>query len=362
MSFEVLDATADRERWLELWRSWPEREPAAHPAYAQLFAREVDRCVCLASENSAGGVVLLPVIERPLRAEPWTTPGDGAVDLITPYGYGGPFCFGDHPQRLGRVFWPAFDRWAQERSAATLFARLSLFADQRLPWSSGVRARQPNVVCDLRLGPEALWKSYKHKARKNVNRARRAGLTVEIDPDGAELDAFCAIYRATLNRRRAAGGYYFGRRFFETIRRELAQSHTFAHVRDKDGEIVASELVLASSHHLYSFLGGTLEHAFADRPADLLKHGTCEWGIETGRTAFVLGGGAQGRDGILDFKLSFAPEGEMMFYSGERVLCADTNARLLACRARSEEGLRPTAGYFPAYRAVTDSSSSAIRP
>src|ERR671936_339922 len=72
MVFRTLDAaSADgRVSWLELWRRWPTREVQAHPDYARLFVRPCDRVVCAVGED-AGGVVLFPLILRPLAAEPW---------------------------------------------------------------------------------------------------------------------------------------------------------------------------------------------------------------------------------------------------------------------------------------------------
>ncbi len=354
MSFQVLDHDQEHSRWLTLWESWSEREPAAHPDYAALFSRESDRCCC-AVHHSERGTVLLPFIERPLSIESWVQPGEEAVDLVTPYGYGGPFVFGGDPSELAEAFWPALDAWARERRAVSFFARLSLFEDQKLGWPGGVAAKQPNIVRGLRLDAEAMWMDYKHKVRKNTKRARRAGLTVELDATGAELDAFCEIYRATMDRNQAQTGYYFHRDFFQTIISALPDNHMLVHVRSPEGEIVSTELVLASRSHLYSFLGGTRASAFADRPNDLLKHAVCEWGIETGRTDFVLGGGYRGRDGIFNYKASFAPDGEVMFEVGERVFSDEACGRLVSQRAAWERAQghdwAPKQGFFPAYRA-----------
>ena len=354
MSFKVLDHSTDRALWLTFWESWSEREPAAHPDYAALFARDTDRCCC-AVHYSERGTVLLPFIERPLSTEPWAEVGEEAVDLVTPYGYGGPFFFAGDRIELAEAFWPEWDAWARERHAVSFFARLSLFDDQKLKWPEGVSPKQPNIVRSLRLDAKALWMDYKHKVRKNTKRARRAGLTVEFDAVGAELEAFCDIYTGTLNRNEAQTGYYFSRQFFQTIISALPDNHILVHVRTPDGEIVSTELVLASKTHLYSFLGGTRASAFSDRPNDLLKHAVCEWGIESGRTDFVLGGGYRERDGIFNYKASFAPGGEVMFEVGERIFSDEACAQLVGQRAAWERGQghdwAPKQGFFPAYRA-----------
>lgn len=351
MTLRVLEATADREAWLSVWNRWREREPSAHPSYVTSFAKDGDRSLCLAYESRHGSV-LFPVIERSLAAEPWMTAEDDKTrDLTTPYGYGGPFCFDVRDaDPLQGGFWGAFEAWARERSIASLFGRLSLFPNQLLPWPRGVAEVQNNVVRRLDCTPEELWRDYAHKVRKNVKRARRAGLVVERSEGTRHLDEFCAIYEATMRRNDAADSYFFPRSFFETLVRELEGNHAVFIVRDGDGRAVSVELVLASASHLYSFLGGTLQDAFADRPNDLLKHAVCEWGMETGRTAFVLGGGYGADDGIFRYKRSFAPTGTVPFRVGRLVVDEDACARLVELRRQHDESWQPREGFFPAYR------------
>ena len=117
------------------------------------------------------------------------------------------------------------------------------------------------MVRSLDLDPDALWRNYDHKVRKNVNRAKQCGLTTEIDLTGQRLEEFLAIYRATMDRREAAAVYFFPRSFFETLARQLAGQFVFFHVFD-GATMVSTELVLVSVRHIYSSLGGTLAEAF----------------------------------------------------------------------------------------------------
>ncbi len=358
MSFRVLDASSpeDFATWVALWERWPGREVQGHPGYVRLFARPVDRVLALTFDASADdmGGVLYPVVLRPLAAEEWTRPDEDAFDLVTPYGYGGPFAWGPTRASGADAFWDAVEAWATDARVVTSFARLSLFLEQLLPWRGEVADKMPNVVRSLGLEPDVLWMDYAHKVRKNVKRARRAGLQTEIDPDGARLEDFLAIYYATMDRRGAAKGFYFPRSFFEAIVRDLPGQFVFVHVLAGE-KVVSTELVLVSAEHAYSFLGGTLPEAFPDRANDLLKHAVHVWAGEAGRAAFVLGGGYGGPDGIFKYKLSFAPSGEVPFRVGTAVHDADALARLVATRSAHEaaNGIdwAPAEGWFPPYRA-----------
>ncbi|MEX2646387.1 MAG: GNAT family N-acetyltransferase [Gaiellaceae bacterium] len=316
--FEVL--TADDPRWLSMWEAWPEREVHAHPEYVRLF-EDGGRALCAVADG-----VLYPFL---LRADP--------VDVISPYGYGGAFRTGDAD---ADAFWRAFDAWAAEQGAVSELVRFSLFPERLLPYPGEREPRLVNVVRDLEPSADELWMDYEHKVRKNVNKARRSGLRVEIDQAGARLDEFVRLYEHTLDRRGASTRYRFPRAFFERIRDRLAGQFAFAHVLDGE-RVVSSELALLSATSAYSFLGGTDESAFELRPNDLLKHELMLWAKEAGKRRFVLGGGHEADDGIFRYKRSFAPHGLVPFEIGMRIFDPERYAELSRGRETT---------LFPAYR------------
>jgi hypothetical protein len=320
--FEVL--TADDPRWLERWQAWPEREVHAHPEYVRLFEGE-GRPLCAVDDG-----VLYPFL---LRRDP--------IDLVTPYGYGGAFRTGEAD---GDAFWRAFDSWAAEQGVVSELVRFSLFPDRLLPYPGDREQRLVNVVRDLEPSADELWMDYEHKVRKNVKKARRSGLRVEIDETGERLNDFLRLYGHTLERRDAFDRYRFPRELFERIRDRLAGQFVYAHALDGD-RVVSSELALVSATSVYSFLGGTEVTAFPLRPNDLLKVELIRWAEEAGKRRFVLGGGFRADDGIFRYKRSFAPHGLVPFEIGTRVLRPDAYEALV-----ERAGGNPEPGFFPAYR------------
>lgn len=348
MEFRILDAAVEAERaeWLKIWQEWPAREPGGHPAYAALFAGDGEKACCAVGYD-ANGTVLFPIILRPLSVQSWAA-NEKAFDVTTPYGYGGPFRSGA-PNTA--AFTGAFENWALENGVVCSFARLSLFPEQLIEWP-GAQFTQLNVVRELQSGSEAIWNNYEYKVRKNVNKARRSGLTT-ISDDGERLEEFLEIYYSTMERRQAGQGYYFSRKFFETIVREMPGSFRFFHTLNGE-QIVSTELVLVSTDYLYSFLGGTRADSFDLRPNDLLKHAIIEWGAEQNKKGFVLGGGYGGEDGIYRYKLSFAPDGATPFFVARNIHDAASYEKLVEQRRtfESEAGREwePRAEFFPAYR------------
>ncbi len=350
-SFGVVDAV-DRSQWLAAWERSAAREPALHPTYAALFANTGDETVCL-SYVDEGGSVLFPLL---LRSIPNTQLC--AIDAASPYGYGGPTVAGTPD---AGAFWDAVDAWARDRGIVSLVARLSLFDSTLVPWRGEVLMVMENVVRSLGDRDDALLASYEHKVRKNVHRAQREGLRVEISTAPSRFNEFYRIYIDTMVRRGASAAFRFPESFFETIHNEMPGTFLYGHVLHND-VVIASELVLRSNVCLYSFLGGTDELYFPLRPNDFLKHTLIEWGAEHHLSAFVLGGGPAPNDGVFRYKRSFAPTGVMPFHIGTRVYRPETYDALARARLRARTPGRTSAlsalPFFPSYRA--DSPRAAI--
>lgn len=343
-AFSVLDASVlkDRDKWLRLWRSWPGREVAAHPSYVELFLNEGERALAATYHSEAFGSVLYPVVLRPVGVAGGETP---YTDIVTPYGYGGPFWWGEGDKSvLAEEFWDRFDAWASDAAVVSQFARLSLFEDSLLPFRGSRVFRRNNYVVDLSIGQEALWKSFAPKVRNNVRRALREGVTVEVDEAASDFEQFERIYAETMQRRRACEKYLFPTGFFESIHNGLPGQFAYFHAR-LHGRIVSTELVLLSANTVHSFLGGTLSEAFPARPNDLLKYEAMLWGADQDKDSLVLGGGYSAGDGIERFKKAFAPAGVVPFYTGHRV--QDEGAYDVLTKDLKD----PDPTFFPLYRA-----------
>lgn len=337
----------DRAEWLVAWEATG-REPFAHPAYVGLFAGEGEEPLALLWEGGGptkGDTVLLPLVLRPL---PPGLPGAADWrDAVSPYGYGGPFGHTDD----WAAFYAALLDWMRQQRVLTAFLRASLEQTPPALEQPGYQALHlsDNVVVDVRRSEEEQWRHFEHKVRKNVNKAQRAGLRAEIAPDFRHLDAFLDIYHGTMQRRAADDWYRFERPFFQTFEDDLPGSFVLAEVFDANGEMVSTELVLQSERFLYSFLGGTRKEAFAHAPNDLLKHAVIEYGRETGREGYVLGGGYTPDDGIFRYKRAFDPAGVRPFYGVRLTADVALYERLAQAHAAAVGRVAPR--FFPAYRA-----------
>jgi len=331
--------------WLDAWSNAPTREVFAHPAYVALFEDEKTRAHAFLWQGRQGSV-LYPFLLRDLQGEPFWMPEIGqAYDMVSPYGYGGPLLVEGQPTpELYRQFYEALQQWALQNKVVTEFVRFSLFDQAHLAYYGQVQHHNDNIVVDLGLSPEALWKGFRHKVRKNIHTATRAGITIVQDPAGERLSQFIEVYYHTLERRKAARHYFKPISFFKKIIATLPRKIMFFHALSGEN-LVASELVLLSDQRIYSFLGGTFSHSFHQRPGDLLKYHIMQWAREQGYKQFVIGGGHRPHDGIFAFKQAFAPGGIYPFFTGKMTFNQMVYEQMIQ-QAGNHGG-----DFFPEYRA-----------
>ncbi|MFT0848097.1 GNAT family N-acetyltransferase [Actinomycetaceae bacterium L2_0104] len=351
--FRVLDASvpSEREEWVTVWNRWPEREVQAHPEFALLFSHDSERALAADYRTGAGTHILYPFVLREIDSMPGFS---GYRDITIPFGYGGPATWGPPASEAETSsFWAHVDEWAAANGVVSEFIGFGLSKSFDVRYPGEKILRKPHIVVDLERSYEDLWSSFDRKVRKNVNKAVRDGITISVDEDGRDFEAFHDIYFATMERHSAAEDFFFPREFFESIHEKLPGQFAYFHAYF-EGVPVSTELALVSERSVYSFLGGTLPAYFPHRPNDLLKVEIMKWGQAHGKQHFVLGGGVTAGDGIERYKRAFAPQGDRDFYTGQRVLDRKAYEFLVAAQGTEntlEEG-GPTS-FFPAYRART---------
>lgn len=319
--------------------------PYAHPGYGDLMRPSDGRLLAAVREDDES-TVLYPFVLRPIDGGP-------LHDIASPYGYGGPLHWGNaDAEEVAVRFWAGFDRWAKENAVIAEFIRFSLF-DDVLPYPGVKRSRNLNFVCELPSTEEELWLSMHKKVRQGVRRAQRGGLEVEVDTTNARIDDFIRIYSGTMARRESDDWYRFGEAFFDGLLASMGD-RTVIVCALHEGRAVAANLLLVGSDTVYAFLGGTDEEAFSMRPTELMEFHSMDWARENGYRHYVLGGGVRPGDGLEDYKRRFAPNGGVVFHTGERILDPLAFDELVDDRRREFEVAAvpwdEESDFFPRYR------------
>ncbi|MBN1186673.1 MAG: GNAT family N-acetyltransferase [Bacteroidales bacterium] len=278
-------------------------------------------------------------------------------DFTSPYGYSGPVWSPEINKKYLYPFWQEVQDWMVNNNIISSFIRFSL-NNNHYGFPGEVKQTLSNIKGRI-LPANQQWKSFERKVRKNVNKAKREGLTIRIS-SGNELsddllDEFHQIYFHTLERKDAEKDFFFRK---EGFRRFISQngSNCLFVFTFQGTNIVSVEMILLLNDTLFSFLGGTMEKAFNKRPNDLLKYEVINWARENNYSYYILGGGYGSDDGIFEFKRTFFPNDVTKFLTGRLILDHEIYRYLVtkfySDNAFSESDLEMIRkrDYFPEYR------------
>lgn len=249
--------------------------------------------------DDAGHILLLPLV---LRAVPDTD----LRDAVSPYGYPGPVSDTADP-----AFWSrAVDTMTEALCALgiiTAFVRLHPLLPAPAATLSGAGTlvqHGETVSVDLTLTPEEIWHQTHRSHRNQVNKARRAGVTIVFD-DWARFDEWIGTYHATMQRVGATNFYFFTSEHFHRLRAALGDRMHLAVALSADGELLGGNLFFEYGGIMHTHLQSTRDGSvyYADK---LLYDEVRRWGRDRGNTVYHLGGGLGGAaDSLFAYKAAF---------------------------------------------------------
>lgn len=145
---------------------------------------------------------------------------------------------------------------------------------------------------------EAVMGLIRSEARRNVRKAKRLGITAELD-DGA-LDA---LYRIHVENMRAIGGRAKSKEFFEAIPRHMRAGEDYdTWVARLDGQVVAALLVLRFNGVVEYFTSGTVHEYREQNPHSVLLLAAFVDSIRRGCRRWNWGGTWLQQTGVYRFK------------------------------------------------------------
>lgn len=352
-SFQVLSASRsdDRAQWLKLWHE-AGADPQCHPAYSEAFRAARNESMCAALETTEG-LVLMPFELKPIASARQSN----LRDAITPYGFGGPWTCG---RISGDEFWRHWDRWARKHQVVGVTVRCYVFPEQMIPVIGRSECPADFIVVDLDRSYEEVWNSMEGRARTDARRAQRLDVQTEVDPDCRYLTEFHRIYINTMRRNGAAKYYLFELSTLRALVDALGDSALLVHAR-RDGEIVASSLILHGREVAYYFLSGATEEGRRASANAALQCRVMPWLQERGIARYVLGGGLTRGDALFKYKRAFAPEGLTPFRIAYHESMSEVSDSLVAERRNVEPGWTPDLRFFPPYRAPSASRAPSER-
>jgi hypothetical protein len=273
-------------------------------------------------------------------------------DVITPYGYGGPLCSADDPERrhvLVREFDRQFRALCRRRGAVSEFIRFHpLLATHRgVDGELDLVRRGETVWLEISTDEERVMAAMSPAARNKVRRARRDGVVVRAEAGPAAIRIFTGLYHETLDRLAAPSSYYFPERYFERLSHLLGPACEIL-IAWRDRSPLWAGMFLREGELLHYHLSGS---AAGGRIPGVNNLGLLEAavrGAARGARIFHLGGGVGSRpDSLFAFKASVGDR-RAEYWTGQRIFDPVSYAQL--CEARGKSAAT-NGSYFPAYRA-----------
>jgi len=296
--------------------------------------------------------LFLPYLVRPIEMS-HDAPGDQPLcDLSSPYGYPGPLLRGEQDFRRRSI-----EQWIEtmrRRGVISAFLRTHplLSPDgETLARYGDLVYRGDTITIDLELSLEEIWRQTRNDHRRNINRARRQGLSAIVEGDLAHLDDFMHVYQDTMNRVDASYYYYFPREYFVELKQVLGDGLSLCLVRDARQTVVAAGMFTECDRLMQFHLSGTRSEALKLQPSKLMLDEVRRWAKARGNRLMHLGGGnGASRDNpLFRFKAGFSHLSQP-FHSWQLIFAPERYAELQSRRDALAERPRDTS-FFPSYRA-----------
>ena len=346
MSNKVSIVTLDeKEKWNEIVRGFENYDVFYLAEYAQAFKLHGDGIPILFYYNDGKTKAINVIMKRDIAELEYfkdIIKRNEYYDVTSPYGYGGFIIEGKSYKKVNKEY----TKYCKRNNIVCEFVRFHLLEHYEKKYNGKVENIKHNIIRSLNMSPDEMLMDFEHKVRKNLKKANKNGLQIEVDTEGKSLESFLDIYYKTMDRNDAKQTYYFSHEFFDIL--NLMKDNVVYFNVIYDGKVIATELVIYSKNNCYSYLGGTLNEYFDLRPNDFLKYEIIKWAYKNKIKNFILGGGyGNDDDGIYKYKKSFAPNGVCDFYIGKMIFNKKIYNKLVKIR---KEQKKLDNNFFPLYR------------
>ena len=367
MPLEILSLEKDAQLWQSAVADLPAVQRDIHllPEYVRIYRDCYGYRPLLACYRGADGYVMQGFVRRELGDLPFlcgAPDADQFSDIANAYGYGGPRCSASEREArrsLYRSFAREFAAWCEAEAIASEFGSLHpmMIEHQRalIEDSLPVTFVKEVVIIDLRPDETRISNGLSKGHRSSVALARRSGIRVEkVEPNAANLEAFRAMYEATMRRRQAAKRWFLPEDFFFMTCSLLGEKRTtllFAFANDEleSGCLLMHDFTTA----YYHFAGTYAKHARLG-VNNLLVLEAAMYAKRAGYQSLHLGGGVtvNADDSLLRFKAGFS-DGRAPLYTyftvRNRAIYEELCARKRAYE-RKTAGAELQSDFLPLYR------------
>jgi lipid II:glycine glycyltransferase (peptidoglycan interpeptide bridge formation enzyme) len=244
-------------------------------------------------------------------------------DIQGAYGLNGPLSTSDDPLLI-ESFSKDFTVFCKENKIIAEFVRFNpLFANHSTQNYLEPIYSNDVIVIDLSDSESEIWNTeFDSETRGSIRKAIKNQLSY-IAFTGKDLSdyymkEFVNLYHQTMERNNADDYYYFSKKFFSDIKRNLKNNTSFMFAL-YNGNPIATSLNIYMNNNAYGFLAGNKKEYLKLQPSSFLIYHSCLELKLKGVKKFHLGGGTIKEDNIYKFKKGFNRNGSLKFYIGKKI-------------------------------------------
>ncbi|MCK4667959.1 GNAT family N-acetyltransferase, partial [Candidatus Dependentiae bacterium] len=165
-----------------------------------------------------------------------------------------------------------------------------------------------NIIVDLSIGIDLLWKGVKRNRKDGVNKGKRQGFTFEVTKDSQYIDSFYKLLGLTYQRAKLP---YPSKSFFNNLIEPLKNNFQWF-ILKKENEPIIILLSFTFKKTIYAYYIGIVgnNEILKLRPVDYFYWKVIEWGVENNFNYFDwMGAGKPKKEyGVRKFKLQYGGE------------------------------------------------------
>ena len=221
--------------------------------------------------------------------------------------HGGPLIKDDDPDVLDLVL-NEYDKIIKKKAIYSQFRNFWDWGDSKEIFiTNGFEYEEHlNILVDLTIGEEALFKSYSKRRRGGIRKAIRNNFTFEVSNSKELLVSFYSLLQETYSNAKLPYPFFD---FFENIQKIIPENNMKFFILKKDDKILVVLLALIYKGCLSAFYIGTSRNKefLRMKPVDLLYWEVMKWGVNNECRVFDwLGAGKPNKEyGVRKFKLQF---------------------------------------------------------
>ena len=297
--------------------------------------------------QTENGVIINQYIKREI---PIKINNTKYYDIITPYGYGGPYILKcNNKAKLLTEYLEAFGKYCLKNNIVSEFVRFHPIYKNYLDFKDIYNAKfnRYTLATNIKDYEDPVSSEFSKHCKKTIRQVLKEGISFRMieHPTWNDMEDFIRIYYLNMERKEADEYYFFDKEYFKNILNYFKNKIIIAESIYK-GKIIAAGLYFITAGNIHAHLSGTDTQYLNLSPAYILKYGTAKWAKEHGYNFIHYGGGTDTSEDnpLYLFKCKFAVHTKFEFWIGTKIWNKEIYNQL--CDQSGQE----QTDFFPAYR------------